>query len=63
MKLKKCGCRACRVGLHRPNGGGKAIAKRAVRHGRRLLRDMLRTAKTISDYDNIPEKITLPYTD
>jgi hypothetical protein len=62
MKLKKCGCRACRAGLHRPNGGGKAIAKRAVRHGRRLLRDMLRTAKKIDDYDKIPVAISLPYT-
>lgn len=63
MKLRKCSCRQCRAGLHRPKGGGKAIAKRAVRHGRRLLRDMLRTAKTIDDYDFIAEKITLPYTD
>ena len=57
MKFKFCSCRHCRSGLH-ASKYGKSIYKRAKRKGRQMKRIMLLKG----DWENLPEKMSVPYT-
>ena len=57
MNLKFCSCRMCRAGRH--SKYGKAMIKRARKHGRQLVKSLIKSGK----YDIIPDKLSVPYTD
>lgn len=58
MKFKFCGCRMCRHGLH-ASKYSKAIYRRAKRKGRQMKRIMLKKGQ----WENLPETMSVPYTD
>jgi hypothetical protein len=57
MQLKFCSCRMCRYGRHRK--WGKFIVRHTIRRGRRITKHLLRQGR----YDELPSKISVPYTD
>jgi hypothetical protein len=57
MHLRFCSCRACKRG--RSSSFSQAVIKRARRRGRRMTREMLKQGK----WEDLPERISVPYTD
>lgn len=57
MHLRFCSCRMCKRG--RKSSFSQAVIKRARRKGRRMTKDLLRRGK----WDDLPTRISVPYTD
>lgn len=55
--LRFCRCACCRAGLHR-GSGNKSVVKRARRHARRLVKELLKRG-----IEDVPERFTVTYTD
>jgi hypothetical protein len=57
MQLKFCSCRMCRYGRHRPYG--KFLVRQTIRRGRRITKSLLKQGR----YNELPDPISVPYTD
>ena len=57
MNLKFCSCRMCRYGRSRPYG--KFVVRQSIRKGRHMTKAMLKNG----DWEKLPDKISVPYTD
>lgn len=57
MKLCMCNCRYCKAGRH------SSWSQYMITHKKRAARHLVKARLKKGEYENLPEKIGIPYTD